>query len=147
MRFWRPLSLLPEHAFLAVLRPVQWIYERSDGRIGSRFTGMPILLLRTRGRRTGRIRTAALVYATDGDGIAVLGSKVGDPKPPSWFLNLEANGEAEVQLGRARWKVRPRVAQGDERARWWTRLIALWPFDKYQTRTTRQFPVVVLEPL
>ena len=145
MRLWRPLSHLSEHAFLTVLRPVQWVYERTDGRIGSRLTGLPILLLRTRGRRTGLMRTAALVYATDGDRIAVIGSKVGDPKPPSWFVNLQGNGFAEVQVGRTKWRARPRVAQGEERQILWQRLIALWPFDRYQLRTTRQFPVVVLD--
>lgn len=146
IRFLRPLSRMPEHAFLAMLQPLQCVYEKTDGRIGSRFTGLPLLLLRTKGRRTGRIRTAALIYATDGDRIAVLASKVGDPKPPSWFVNLQANGFAEVQLGRVTWRARAQVVQGEDRARWWRRLIALWPFDEYQSRTTRQFQVVILDP-
>lgn len=146
MSLLRPVSLLPEHLFLALLHPLQWIYERSDGRVGSRFTGVPVLLLRTRGRRTGQIRTAGLVYMTDGWRVAVVAAKAGDPKPPSWFLNLQAEPRAEVQLGRRTWQVRARVAGGEERTGWWRRATAVWAFDRYQRRTTRQFPIVVLEP-
>lgn len=146
IRLLRPVSVLPEHLFLALLRPIQWIYQRSDGRIGSRFTGVPLLLLRTRGRRTGQTRTAALVYVTDGWRVAVVAAKAGDAKPPSWFLNLQADPRAEVQLGRVRWRVRARVAEGEERAGWWRGATALWAYDRYQRRTTRQFPIVVLEP-
>ncbi len=146
MRLFRPIGLLPGHFFLALLRPIQLLYERSDGRVGARVTGLPILLLRTRGRRTGRIRTAALVYAMDGRRIAVLGSKAGHSRPPLWFRNLEADPYAEVQLGRARWRVKARVAEGAERERLWSALVRLWTYDSYQRRTVRQFPVVVLDP-
>lgn len=146
IRLLRPVSRLPEHLFLALLRPIQWVYQGSDGRIGSRFTGIPLVLLRTTGRRTGRIRTAALIYTTDGRRIAVVASKVGDPKPPAWFLNLTAEPLAEVQLGRTRWRVRARVAEAGERAEWWRRATAVWGFDRYQRRTTRRFPIVVLDP-
>ena len=145
-RVFRPLSRLPEPAFLALLRPVQVVYERSDGRVGARVTGLPVLLLRTRGRRTGRVRTAALVYASDGRRVAVVGSKVGDRHAPLWFRNLEAEPRAEVQVGRARWAVTARVVEGPEREMWWRRALRLWPFDRYQRRTDRTFPVVVLEP-
>ena len=125
----------------------QWLYEKTDGRIGASIGGRPMLLLRQRGRKSGQPRTSALLYVRDGDSYAVIASKGGDPKHPGWFHNLTANPDVEIQIGRKRIPVRARVADGDERARIWARAneVNKGGYDVYQTRTDRKIPVVVLE--
>jgi deazaflavin-dependent oxidoreductase (nitroreductase family) len=125
----------------------QWLYEKSDGRIGASIGGRPMLLLRQLGRKTGQPRTSALLYVRDGDNYAVIASKGGDPKHPGWFHNLTANADVEIQVGRKRILVRARVADGDERERIWARAnkVNKGGYDVYQSRTDRKIPVVVLE--
>jgi deazaflavin-dependent oxidoreductase (nitroreductase family) len=125
----------------------QWLYLKSDGRIGRSLNGRPMLLLRTVGAKTGIERTNALLYIPAGDAFAVFGSTGGGPKHPGWFHNLKAQPEAEVQVGRERIPVRSRVAEGEERERLWAEgnRVNRGQYDTYQTRTGRQIPVVVLE--
>jgi F420H(2)-dependent quinone reductase len=126
----------------------QWLYEFSDGRIGATLGGRPMLLLRTVGRRSKQPRTAALLYARDGDAYVVIASKGGAPQHPGWFHNLTAQPDVEIQVGRERIPVRARVAAGEERSRLWARAdeINQGQYDTYQSRTNRVIPVVVLEP-
>lgn len=126
----------------------QWLYEHTDGRVGASIGGRPMLLLRTVGRRTGTPRTSALLYVPDGDRYAVVASKGGAPAHPGWFHNLMAAPHVEVQVGRKRIPVRARVAEGEERSRLWTRAdeINQGGYSQYQSRTSREIPVVVLEP-
>ena len=125
----------------------QWLYERTDGRVGASLGGRPMLLLRTVGRRTGQPRTNALLYVPHGDGYAVIASKGGDPKHPGWYHNLTANPDVEIQVGRKRIPVRARVAKGEERAALWARAdeINKGGYSRYQEKTDRVIPVVVLE--
>ena len=125
----------------------QWLYEKSDGRIGASIGRRPMLLLRHVGRKTGQARISALLYVRDGDNCAAIASKGGDPKHPGWFHNLTAHPDVEIQIGRKRIPVRARVAEGDERARIWARAneVNKGGYDVYQTRTDREIPVVVLE--
>ena len=135
----------------AVLAPLlgvhQWLYEVSDGRIGTNLGGRPMLLLRTVGRRTRAPRTAALLWVPDGDAWAVIASKGGAPQHPGWFHNLVAQPDVEIQVGRERIPVRARVAEGEERARIWARAdeVNQGQYTVYQSRTKRPIPVVVLE--
>jgi len=126
----------------------QWLYERSDGRIGATLGGRPMLLLRTVGRRSGQARTAALLYVRDGGAYAVVASKGGAPQHPGWFHNLISKPDVEIQVGRQRIPVRARVAEGEERARLWARAdeVNQGQYSTYQSRTKRSIPVVVLEP-
>jgi F420H(2)-dependent quinone reductase len=126
----------------------QWLYEKTDGRIGASVGGRPMLLLRHVGQRTRQPRTSALLYVRDADNYAVIASKGGDPKHPGWFHNLTASPDVEIQIGRERILVRARVAEGDERARIWAQAneVNKGGYDVYQTRTDRKIPVVVLEP-
>ena len=126
----------------------QWLYEKTDGRIGASLGRRPMLLLRHVGAKTGQPRISALLYVRDGDNYAVIASKGGDPKHPGWFHNLTANPDVEIQIGRERIPVRARVAEGDERARIWARAneVNKGGYDVYQTRTDRKIQVVVLEP-
>src|SRR5918997_3375059 len=83
---------------LGLLHVHQAIYELSDGRLGHRLLGVPCLLLRTTGRRTGRSRTTALVYARDGDDYLVVGSLGGSDQAPGWLHNVRARPEVSVQV-------------------------------------------------
>jgi deazaflavin-dependent oxidoreductase (nitroreductase family) len=109
--------------------------------------GLPVLLLTTTGRKTGHKRTRALMYLPRGSDFVVIASYLGEPRHPSWWLNLEAQPEAEVQVGSLSTPVRAREAQGDEREELWRAVVQKSPdYDEYQSRTTRRIPVVVLEP-
>ena len=126
----------------------QWLYENTDGRIGATLGGRPMLLLRTVGRRSGRPRTAALLYVRDGKTYAVIASKGGAPQHPGWFHNLAAEPNVEIQVGRERIPVRARIAEHKERSRLWARAdeVNQGQYAIYQSRTKRLIPVVVLEP-
>ena len=143
------MNRLVELVVVPLLTVHQWLYEYSDGRIGATLGGRPMLLLRTVGRRTGEPRTAALLYVRDGDAYVVIASKGGAPHHPGWFHNLTAKPEVEIQVGRERMRVRARVAAGKERSRLWARAdeINQGQYAVYQSRTSREIPVVVLEPM
>lgn len=133
---------------LRLLGVLQFFYERTDGRLGSRFGPYKLLLLRTRGRKSGQIRTSELLYVEDGDSMVVVGSKGGSDSPPAWLLNLEADPKAEVQVGTRRLRAVARIADGEERDRLWRDVNAVWPdYQRYQDRSSRRIPVVVLEPV
>jgi deazaflavin-dependent oxidoreductase (nitroreductase family) len=126
----------------------QLIYELSGGRIGARLGRVPMLLLRTTGRKTGQPRTAALLYHRDGDNYVVVGSKGGSDAAPAWLLNLEAGPLVEVQVGTRRFPAKARVASRAERRRLWPELTRLWPqYDRYQSQTKRVIPLVILAPV
>jgi len=125
----------------------QWLYEKTDGRIGRSIGGRPMLLLRTVGRKTGESRTSALLYVPDGERYAVIASKGGDVRHPGWFHNLAASPDVEIQIGRERIPVKARVAEGEERERLWAKAneVNQGQYDTYQSRTDRKIQVVVLE--
>jgi deazaflavin-dependent oxidoreductase (nitroreductase family) len=127
------------------------VYKATDGRIGHRVLGVPCLLLRTEGRRSGVIRTNGLVYAEDGDEYVVVASKGGDDKPPAWLLNLQVNPDVEVQIGRDRQKATARVVEQAD-----PDFDRLWKlandnngdrYSAYQAQTDRLIPIVVLTPV
>ena len=123
------------------------MYTKSGGRIGGRLPGQRFLLITTTGRRTGRPRTQPLLYVRDGGRFVVVGSNAGDDRPPAWWLNLQARPDAEVQVDRARHRVRAREARGDERAKLWEILERSYRYyADYRRRTPREIPVVILEP-
>ncbi len=123
----------------------QFVYEHSAGLIGERLGRIRMLLLRTTGRKTGRTRTAALLYHLDGDTYIVVGSKGGSDAPPAWLLNLQASPDVEVQVGTRRFPARARIASVDERRRLWPEMTRLWPqYDRYQSQTRRSIPLVIL---
>lgn len=126
----------------------QFLYEKTDGRIGASLGGRPMLLLRTVGRKTGEPRTSALLYVPDGDDRIVIASKGGAPNHPGWYHNLVAQPDVEIQVGRERIPVRARVAEGDERTRLWAKAdeVNKGQYAAYQSRTERTIPVVVLSP-
>lgn len=121
-------------------------YRETDGEHGHDWRGASILLLTTRGRRSGRERTHALIYGRDGADYLVVASKGGSDKPPAWFVNLQADPDVEVQVLGDRFRARARVATPEEKPRMWAEMVSHWPaYDEYQQRTSREIPVVVLE--
>jgi deazaflavin-dependent oxidoreductase (nitroreductase family) len=123
------------------------LYRATGGRFGGRMVGNDILLLTTRGRKTREPRTVALSYFSDGDAYVVVASYAGQPKHPGWWLNLEANPEATIELGSNVMRVRAHEAGGDERERLWTMICERESgYKVYESRTTRKIPVVVLDP-
>jgi deazaflavin-dependent oxidoreductase (nitroreductase family) len=122
------------------------IYRLTGGKVGGRLGRLPVLLLTTTGRKSGRPRTQPLVYAQTGDGYAVIASKGGAAQHPFWYLNLREDPSATVTVGRETRKVRARDAEGDERERLWGTLADLYPgYERYAQKTSRRIPVVVLE--
>jgi deazaflavin-dependent oxidoreductase (nitroreductase family) len=122
------------------------VYRLTGGKVGGQIGKLPVLLLTTIGRQSGRPRTQPLAYTHVGDGYAVIASKGGAAQHPLWYLNLRANPLAEVTVGRETRKVLAREAQGEERERLWRALANLYPgYDRYAQKTSRRIPVVVLE--
>ncbi|CAG7592086.1 MULTISPECIES: nitroreductase family deazaflavin-dependent oxidoreductase [Rhodococcus] len=130
------------------------LYRRTGGRLGSKWRvgsafprGLPVCLLTTTGRKSGEPRISPLLFLEDGDRIILVASQGGLPKHPMWYLNLRANSEVTVQV---KSRVRPmtaHVADPEERARLWPRLVDMYPdFDNYQAWTDRTIPVVVCDP-
>jgi deazaflavin-dependent oxidoreductase (nitroreductase family) len=123
-------------------------YEASDGRQRGDLRGVPVIILTTRGRKSGALRKIPLMRVNDGEKYAVIASLGGAPEHPVWYLNLLADPVVTLQDQAAKRKYRAHTATGDERDQWWARAVAVWPaYADYQTRTDRQIPVVVLEPV
>jgi deazaflavin-dependent oxidoreductase (nitroreductase family) len=121
-------------------------YRATDGEVGHDWRGASVLLLTTRGRRSGEERTTPLIYGSYGDVYLVVASKGGAPQPPSWYRNLEEHPEVAVQVGGERFAARARTARPEEKPDMWRTMTAIWPaYDSYQERTDREIPVVVLE--
>jgi deazaflavin-dependent oxidoreductase (nitroreductase family) len=121
------------------------VYRETRGERGYHWRGTTILLLTTRGRRSGEPRTMPLIHRTDGDRWIVVASKGGWPQNPAWFENLKAEPDAEIEVLGEKIPVRASVAEGTERERLWGLMTEVWPaYDEYQERTSRQIPVVVL---
>jgi deazaflavin-dependent oxidoreductase (nitroreductase family) len=121
-------------------------YVDTDGEEGHKWQGTTVLILTTTGRRSGEERPTPLIYQRHGDDYLVVASKGGSPKPPAWYLNLQANPEVHVQVKGDRFAARARTAQPDEKPELWQTMTAVWPaYDEYQTKTDREIPVVVLE--
>lgn len=124
------------------------LYRATGGSVGGSHGGAPVLLLTTTGRRTGKERTTPLLYLTDDEALVVVASYGGAPKHPTWYLNLSANPEVRVQIRRNVERRRARTADAGERSRLWPKLLAMYGnYARYQQRTEREIPVVVLERL
>ncbi|HEX3802197.1 MAG TPA: nitroreductase family deazaflavin-dependent oxidoreductase [Solirubrobacteraceae bacterium] len=139
-----------DSTFRTTLRVHQFLYERTDGRIGHRLLGVSTLLLRTTGRRSAQLRTNALNYVEDSGRYIVVASRGGAPNPPAWLLNLQANPHAEVQIARRRIACTASVINHNdpEFARLWELVNErnAGRYDAYQKKTERQIPLVALTP-
>jgi deazaflavin-dependent oxidoreductase (nitroreductase family) len=123
-------------------------FRANDGKVGGQFDGAPLLLLHTTGARTGAERVNPMMYLADGDSLAVFASKAGAPTNPDWYHNLLANPRVTVEVGAEKRDVVARVAEGDERHRLWEEQKRRYPgFADYESKTDRQIPVVMLDPV
>ena len=127
------------------------LYRRSRGKVGGHLPGLPaarILLLDHTGAKSGIRRTSPVMYHQDGEVVAVVASKAGQPTNPAWFHNLRANPDTTIQIGSEIRNVRARVATDEERDRLWPKFVAFYPgYDFYERITKgRKIPVVILDP-
>jgi deazaflavin-dependent oxidoreductase (nitroreductase family) len=133
--------------------PEDWVsdhvrrYVDSDGADGHIMNGVKCLLLTTRGQKSGKLRRTPLVYCQDGDRFVIIASRGGNDAHPAWFLNVEAEPEVEIQVLAEHHALRARIAVGDERSTFWKMMVGVFAdFEDYQKKTSRQIPVVILEP-
>lgn len=122
-------------------------YVETDGGKGQVYYGVTSLLLTTVGRKSGLKRRTALYYGQDGNNYVVVASNGGDSKHPAWYLNLAENPTVELQVGADKFTAVAHAAAGEERTRLWQLMADLFPtYDRYQAKTDRDIPVVVLVP-
>ncbi|NEA66341.1 nitroreductase family deazaflavin-dependent oxidoreductase [Streptomyces sp. SID12488] len=135
--------------------PTQWVreqvelYESSGGTEGTTLldTGMPVVLLTTRGARSGKIRRTPLMRVEHDGVYAVVASLGGAPKHPVWYFNVLADPHVDIQDGPVRQDRVAREVTGEEKSAWWERAVAAYPpYADYQKKTDREIPVFVLEP-
>jgi len=125
-----------------------FVYRVTNGKVGGRLAGGPVLLLTTTGRKSGQERTIPLLYLPDGEDLVVVGSNGGTATHPAWWLNLIANPEATVDASGRKTRVRAIRASSEDKERLWPKLVEMYGgYENYQKRTDREIPVVILRPL
>ena len=125
-----------------------FIYASTNGAIGGRIANCPVLLLTTKGRKTSKRRTIPLLYLADGDNVVLVASNGGATKHPTWYLNLQSNPEAQIQVKGIKQRVRAEKGKAEEKQRLWPMLTAMYPgYKRYQEITSRDIPVVILRPI
>jgi deazaflavin-dependent oxidoreductase (nitroreductase family) len=121
-------------------------YRETGGERGYIWNNATTLLLTTKGRKSGEARTAPLIFVRDGEAYVIIASLGGAPKHPTWYLNLQADPHATLQVKAEVFPATARTADGAERERLWAKAVEAWPqYDDYQAKTDRRIPVVVLE--
>jgi len=126
------------------------LFENSGGTEGTTLldTGLPVVIVTNLGARTGKVRKTPLMRVEHGGRYAAVASLGGAPKHPVWYYNLKAHPRVELQDGAKRSDMIARELSGSERAEWWDRAVAAYPpYAEYQTKTSRQIPVFLLEPV
>lgn len=134
--------------------PTNWVrkqvelYESSGGTKGTTVMGRPVVLLTTRGAKTGKIRKTPVMRVEHEGRYAAVASLGGAPEHPVWYHNLKAEPHVELRDGPVTRDMKAREVTGAERAEWWERAVAAYPpYADYQKKTERVIPVFVLEPL
>jgi deazaflavin-dependent oxidoreductase (nitroreductase family) len=142
---------MPSDLFLKGMNTVHRTLLRiSGGHLGWQTANMPVVELTTTGRKSGRPHTVLLTSPVrDGEAIVVVASRGGDNHHPAWFLNLRDNPDVDVAMGREpKRPMRARIADPDERARLWPQVVTRYKgYGNYQTKTNREIPLVLLEPV
>lgn len=134
--------------FKLILKVMVFLYNASGGRIGGKVGKAPVLLLTTRGRKTGKQRTLPLVYIMDGSAYVVTASAGGAEKHPGWFFNIRSDLQATIQVKDQRIKVTAEIAGPEKKPELWARLVELAPnFAGYQKSIRREIPMVILHPV
>ena len=123
-------------------------FRANGGKVGGRFEGKTLLLLHTKGAKSGQERVNPVAYVRDGERLVIVASKGGAPTNPDWYYNLIANPLVTVEVGTEKFQARPTVAEEPERTRLYDQMVAMMPgFDDYRRKTTRVIPVIVLTPV
>ena len=123
-------------------------FRANEGRVGGPFEGSPLLLLHTKGAKSGQERVNPVMYQAVGDNFAVFASKAGAPTNPDWYHNLLASPQVQAEIGTETITATARVAGDAERDRLWDAQKQAYPgFADYERKTTRRIPVVILEPV
>ena len=121
-------------------------FRANSGKVGGQFAGAPMVLLTTKGAKSGKTYVNPLVYSRDGDKYVIIASFAGGPKNPSWFHNLVAHPTPTVEIGSDRFQAKATFPNGAERERLFNQQASQMPvFDEYRKKTARQIPVVILE--
>jgi F420H(2)-dependent quinone reductase len=129
-----------------MMQMIVWLYRRSGGKVAGKMRGAPVLLITSTGRRSGRPWTNPVIYQPDGDGWVLIASNGGASRHPSWWLNLRANPDATIEIGRDAYPVTAHKVEGEERTRLWQKMVAVYPgYDGYAKKTSRRIPVVKLD--
>lgn len=124
------------------------LFRATNGRVGGTLAGGPVLLLVTTGRKTGKRRTAPLLYLVDGEDFVIVASNGGAAQHPVWWLNLRADPEATIEVGDRTLRVRAEATNPEEKARLWPGLVRMYAgYAGYQRKTDREIPVVKLHPV
>jgi deazaflavin-dependent oxidoreductase (nitroreductase family) len=123
-------------------------FRANSGKVGGRFEGKDLLLLHTKGAKSGQERINPVACVKDDDRLVVIASKGGAPTNPDWYYNVVANPLVSVEVGTDKFQARASVAQEPERTRLYNQMISMMPgFDDYRRNTTRVIPVIVLTPV
>ena len=124
-----------------------FLYRATGGKVGGRFKKAPVLVLTTTGSKSGLERSTPLLYVEDGEALIIVASNGGADRAPSWYGNLRANPAAVARVGTDERKVRARDADPEEKKRLWPKIVSVYPpYDDYVAKTTREIPVVILDP-
>ena len=124
------------------------MYEGSGGTEGTTLRGMSVIILTTKGVKSGTVRKTPLMRVEHDGRYAAVASLGGAPKHPHWYFNVLAEPQVELQDGPRKRDMTAREVTGDEKAQWWERAVAVFPdYANYQKKTERQIPVFVLEPI
>ena len=133
---------------MLIFKVIVFLYNVSGGRIGGKMGKVPILLLTTTGRKTGKQRTLPVVYIMDGSAYVITASAGGADKHPGWFFNIRSNPQATIQVKDKHIKVTAEVTGQEKKPELWARLVEVAPnFAVYQKRTSREIPMVILHPV
>jgi deazaflavin-dependent oxidoreductase (nitroreductase family) len=124
------------------------VFRLSGGRVGDRGFGMPVVMLDTVGRKSGKRRTTMLTSPVQEDGrVVIVASYGGDDRHPSWYLNLRENPDVSLTMGGETRRMRAKTASAEERAELWPKVVGSYKgYGQYQERTDREIPLVILEP-
>ncbi len=134
--------------FKAMVSVGIFLYRLTGGGIGGRMQSLPVLLLTTTGRKSGKKRTVPLGFLRDGSAYVIIASYAGQPRNPAWFLNLDSHPEATIQVKKRQMQVTAETANPEKKRELWARLMEVAPgYANYQKRTTRDIPVVILHPI
>ena len=123
------------------------VYRLTKGRFGGSMAGLGVLLLTTTGRKTGKVRTVPLGFLRDNENYVIIASNMGADSNPGWYFNVQSNPQVTIQVDDHEMKATAKTADADTRKRLWEQLVKISPrYGTYETKTSREIPMVILTP-